>query len=274
MSTLTEMLSDIKTPPTETIELVAKIRAEKDEHKKALLKCSLKSWTPAVICENNRRHANIVGFSGLVPLDFDKLPNREYSSEFAHYLFNQYPFVYATWLSASGKGVRALVHTPIAEDIHEYRQYWHGLANSIMKSYEGFDSITKNPTQPVFQSYDPNLFMRERAEKWTKKYIEPDQPKMERISIETDDDDERFVCNIIRKNIDDITDNGHPQLRAASYALGGYVGAGYINEHHAIDLMERLIDTNNYLSKKAEIYKKTAQEMIKKGQFAPIYLKK
>jgi hypothetical protein len=273
-ATLPEMLMDIKNPPPQTIELIARIRAEQDEERRAMLKCSLKSWTPAVLCQNNRRHANIIAFSGLIPLDFDKLPNREYSTEFASYLFNQYQFIHATWLSASGKGVRALVNVPIAQDIHEYRQLWHGLANSVMNSYDGFDSITKNPTQPVFQSYDQNLLMRDQPSRWTKKYIAPEPPPRELISIEIDDDDERYVCNIIRKSIDGVNDNGHPQLRGASFALGGYVGAGYISENRALDLIERLIDGNNYLSKKADVYKKTAQEMIKKGQSSPLYLKK
>jgi hypothetical protein len=56
--------------------------------------------------------------------------------------------------------------------------------------------------------------------------------------------------------------------------MGGYVGAGYIDQQHAIDAMQQMIDGNGYLSQKASIYKQTAKEMINKGTTQPTYLNK
>ena len=78
---------------------------------------------------------------------------------------------------------------------------------------------------------------------------------------------------IIRSAINKITDNGHPQLRGAAYALGGYISAGYISNDYAQSMIERLIDSNAYLVQKAPVYKKTAKEMLIKGQAQPLYLK-
>jgi hypothetical protein len=271
---LKSLIDAIKHPDQKTIDLVKKIRSETNEALRNELKKQLNVYTPCVLSANRRTKSEIIEFSGLLALDFDKLESVEYAKEFKQYLFNQYNFLYAVWLSSSGKGVRAIARIPRSKSVEEFQQYFNGLAREAMMGYIGFDIAPKNAVLPLFQSYDPELLYRETAEAWTKKYIAPEPPPRELISIEIDDDDERYVCNIIRKSIDGVNDNGHPQLRGASFALGGYVGAGYIAENRALDLIERLIDGNNYLSKKSDVYKKTAQEMIKKGQSSPLYLKK
>ena len=70
-----------------------------------------------------------------------------------------------------------------------------------------------------------------------------------------------------------ITDAGHPILRATSYALGGYCGAGYIQKDYAIQMIEKMIRSNSYLSKKPDVYIKTAITMINKGEAQPLFLK-
>jgi len=55
--------------------------------------------------------------------------------------------------------------------------------------------------------------------------------------------------------------------------LGGYVGANYIDYNDAITLINRLIDSQSYLSKKPDVYKKTAKTMIDKGINQPTYIK-
>ena len=78
--------------------------------------------------------------------------------------------------------------------------------------------------------------------------------------------------NLIQRHIDQICDNGHPQLRKAAYSLGGYVGAGYIDLNRAIDFINDAITHNAYLTQKALTYKKTAKTMINKGLLTPLYL--
>jgi hypothetical protein len=86
------------------------------------------------------------------------------------------------------------------------------------------------------------------------------------------DDQQRHVINIVKKSISKITDNGHPQLRAIAYALGGYVGGGYIDYGSAVRVINDLIESNNYLSEKPKVYQRTAKEMIDKGQSQPLNL--
>jgi hypothetical protein len=266
------LINDISNPDDFTQCLIDEIRSENDEDKRSKLKWMLKGYTPSVLLNERRKLDNVISYSGLMPLDFDKLESLEYAQEFKQYLFEQYPFIYASWLSSSGKGVRALVHIPVCESIDDYRQYFNGLAHEHMMGYTGFDKAPKNAVLPLFQSHDPDLLYRESAYIWSNKYTPPEPPPKQKIPIIGNDKNRISVQRLTQSAIDKIKDNGHPQLRGASFALGGYVGAGYIDEYDAIDMMDSMIESNNYLSTKHKVYKQTARDMIKSGQNKPLYL--
>jgi hypothetical protein len=270
---LAGLINAIKTPEQKVIDTVELLRTETDPDKRQRLKTTLTGYTPCVLSGFGRKIVDILEFSGLIALDFDKLESVEYATEFRDYLFKEYPFIYATWLSSSGKGVRAIVRIPRVQTKMEFRSYFNGLADKIMNGYIGHDMAPKNPVLPLFQSYDPELKYRETAESWTIKHVQPTPKPIEAYPLyRGTSEQERHVINIVNKAIDKIDDNGHPQLRAIAFALGGYVGAGYIDYYKAIDHINRLIESNSYLSTKSEVYKKTAQEMINKGQRQPLNL--
>jgi hypothetical protein len=208
-------------------------------------------------------------------LDFDKLPDKQYATELKEFLFKEYPFIYCTWLSASAKGVRAIVNIDTAKDKEDYQAMFASIKNDHISDYEFveyFDNAPKNVVLPLYQSYDPNILFREDAQIFSTRFIDPTPTPRNLPPLEKpNDDDKRRVHNTIQSAINKIKDNGHPQLRGASFALGGYVGAGYIDYYDAIDLIDKLIYRNGYLSEKPDVYKKTAREMISKGQSKPLY---
>jgi hypothetical protein len=267
---LSNMLYDIKYADPDTISHIGKIREETDEDKKARMKWKLRAWTPGVLVQEHRRYSMIHEFSGLLPLDFDKLPNQQYAEDFRDYLYNEHPYIYASWLSASGKGVRGIVKIPRVDSVEKYKQYWMAVQIK-MQEFQGFDRITKNPIQPVFQSYDPNLICRAEAQVWTKIYV-PKQPKPKESYplYKGTDEQKRSIFNRAKSGIDKISDNGHPQLRAIAFVLGGYVGSGYIERYEAVEFIDDCIEVNTYLSKKSSVYKKTAREMIDSGTHKPL----
>ena len=270
------LIMDIMNPDEITLCIIDEIRECTDDKEKHRLKAQLKGYTPAVLLKDRRRLVNIVSFSGLMSLDFDKLPDKQYAIELKQFIFNEYPFIYCSWLSASGKGVRAIVNIDQPKDKADYQAMFASVKHDCMADYEFinyFDNAPKNVVLPLYQSYDPDILVRDVAEVYTKRYIETAPIPVSYPPLEKPDSDDHFhVQNITRSAIDKITDNGHPQLRGASFALGGYVGAGYISEYDAINLIYRLIETNDYLSKKHEVYKKTAVEMIRQGTRKPLYL--
>jgi hypothetical protein len=240
--------------------------------KKTKLKEHLYYATPCMMNNGKgRTYENITSFTGIMVLDFDKITN---AVEFKHYLFETYPFIFAAWLSSSGKGVRAFVHIPIAESVDEFKQYFWGLAHEIMFNYNGFDTAPQNCVLPLFISYDPDALVRPISEQWTfKRPKSVEVPKIQPIRFRSNNHYEKWSIDNFRKSIDKITDNGHPQLRAAAFVLGGRVGAGYISEYTAINEANNIITTNSYLAKGYEGYKRTAKEMILKGEHSPLYFK-
>lgn len=278
---LSDFFRAIKDPKPKIKQILDEINvaAQKgDESKKTELKTHLPSFTPCVQIRpgGNRCYNDIQAFTGLMVLDFDKIGEK--ATEFKYFLFNDYDFVIATWLSASKRGVRALVNIPVANSVDEFKSYFHAIKEIEMGEYIGFDRAPQNPVLPLFLSHDPDILFGDTQGIWNFKYTQPELPRRP-IQYKFDDITGKAE-NTIRAAINKIVDNGHPQLRAAAYALGGYVGMDLISEERAIELIDELIDRNAYLNpppttsgtRKSEIYKKTARTMIKKGILKPLSL--
>lgn len=264
---LERFIKSIRSPKKNILSILTQIPLSNDKQK-SLLKNQLYSFTPCVLIEKSRSYASIKSFTGLLVLDFDKIDN---ATEFKNFLFNEYDFIIACWLSVSKKGVRALVKIPICQSVDEFKLYFNGIAFYHMEQFNGFDTAPKNPVLPLFISYDIDILYRENYTEFSSKYspIKP-TPTQQYFSSANPTAIEKIISSAIRK----INSNGHPQLRAASYALGGYVGAGYIDFQNAENLITNLINSNSYLSQKPKVYERTAKEMIIKGASQPLYLKK
>lgn len=269
-----------KEPTITMIEVFSNI-AEAETNKDMKLKAELKMnnlhyFTPCVYIKNWRNYDNITGFTGLLVLDFDHIENAE---NFKNHLFNEYPFIISTWLSPSKKGVKALVRipviqvqSPIAKSTDEFKEYFDAITD-IMNLYDGFDEINKNPAQPLFQSYDSELLFRADATIFSKrkpktKFIpKPSVPPFR--TFDSNEKKEQIIRMVIRK-MNEIVDNGHPQLLKIAFLLGGYVGGGYLSQNEAENLIHGLIEQHGYLSKGISGYKKTASACIEKGIEKPL----
>jgi len=272
---LWKMIQAIKHPSDKIRTLLNQIhtaRINGDETEKGRLKTQLPAFTPCVLVKPNgtRKYADIDHFTGLMVLDFDKLPNEEYAQEFKNDLFAEYKQIYAAWLSASGLGVRCIVSIPKVNSVEQFKALYKGIEQTEMIQYVGYDRAPQNCILPLFLSHDPDLLYRLDPVEWTQTYTKPEHIPVKQYTPPTGYHSDR-VYKTMQTAIDKITDNGHPQLRGASFALGGYVGSGYIAEHEAIQLMDGLIESNSYLNQKPAVYKQTARDMIRQGQSKPLY---
>lgn len=270
--TLEYLINAIRTPKKDIRNVFEQIRiAEecKDMATKQALKSKLYSFTPCVYVKGPRKYSNIQHWTGLLVLDFDHLQT-DVAVEFKEYLFNEYKCIITAWLSASRHGVRALVKIPLCTSVDEFKHYFAGIERHL-NCYNGFDKAPKNCILPMFISYDPDILHRTDAQTWLTKHIEIVPPPVKQYIV---DDKTSVIEKIIAKRINTITDTGHIILRATSYLLGGYVGANYIDYNDAIALINNLIDSQSYLSKKPDVYKATAKQMINKGINQPTYLSK
>lgn len=267
------MLNAIKNPKKDIkyiFEQIMVAEQNKDVKLKQELKTKLYSFTPCVFVNGSRKYANIVNFTGLLVLDFDHLESPEYAENFKQYIFNKYEFIIGAWLSASKHGVRAIVSIPLCDNVNDFKASF-GAIELQFKDYIGFDTAPKNCILPLFISYDPYLLKRDIYTTFTKKYVPIEKPVIKQYII---NDKTNSIEKIILNNINEIVTTGHVKLRATAYLLGGYIGAGYIDYGYSIEMINKMIDCNAYLSQKASIYKKTAKQMIDKGINQPTYLTK
>lgn len=267
------LLNAIKSPKKDIKHIFEQIMIadeNKDAKRKQELKTKLYSFNPCVYIEGKRKYESIKHFTGLLMLDFDKMESVQYAKEFKEYLFNKNKFIISSWLSASKRGVRAVVSIPICNSVDEFKHYFNAIEREF-NSYIGFDPAPKNCVLPLFISYDPEILIRTDFTTWKQKYIPVIQPPVIQYNVT---DKSSVIEKIIAKRIDTITDSGHGILRATSFTLGGYVSAGYCQQEWAMNLMNKLIDSHHYLRQKAHVYKKTSNTMIKKGMLSPIYLDK
>jgi len=269
-------LNSIRNPKEDIKKVLLQIQeASKkgDKKLKAELKTSLYSFTPCVHVKEKRSYSDIINFTGLTVLDFDKIDN---ASDFKQFLFKTYSSIIAAWLSPSGKGVKALVKIPKVNTIDEYKSYFYGLA-SEMEIYKGFDGTTQNAVLLLFIGWDKDILIRTNYTTWNIKGSKRNQFVESApidLSIKIDKGQTKWVVDWFRDKINSINTDGHPQLRDNSVTLGGYVGSGYLSYIDAINLVNNLIESNSYLQKGISGYQKTAKQAIEIGITKPLEFSK
>jgi len=269
-------------------------QAERDNNfklKSRLKQENLRAFTPCVVVGKNqdnghtsnrpdvigyKDYAHIEKFTGLMVLDFDHLKSHDIdANDLKKELYYRYDCIYAVWVSPSKNGVKAIVKIPVSNTVNVFKEYHEGLIQDI-GNVPGLDTTTQNPTLSLFQSYDPNPLVHLDPSTWIKKAIRVNSYDYTITStapdIDVTDRDKQTVLKIIGTGFGNIVNDGHPQLRSLSIAIGGYVGSGYITESEAIDLTDYLIESHTYLSKGISNYKKTAHQFIKQGQLRPLSL--
>jgi hypothetical protein len=243
-----------------------------DKKTKAKLKERLYSFTPCVVIKNKRSYSDILSFTGLLVLDFDHIHN---APEFKEYLFHEYKYIIAAWLSPSKHGVKALVKIPVVNTIDEFKAYYYGIGNKMWE-YNGFDGSGQNCVLPLFQSYDPDLLARDNPETWHikgEKFNELNQDiLMPPDPVEPKTENEAIIKKMIDTGMSKIDDNGHPQLRGLCIAIGGYVSNGYIGYFVALKHIQQAITYHKYLRKGISGYQKTVEWALNEGMKRPMHL--
>ena len=272
-TTLDYFIKSTKHPKQSVIDIFNRIATAESEGdmklKSELKQNNLFYFTPAVIVGGLRRYKNIQFFTGLMVLDFDHI---DYAEELKKYLFNTYNFIIAAWLSPSKKGIKALVSIPIVVSVDEFKEYYYGICTE-MENYEGFDESGQNCVLPLFQSYDSNLLQRNSFETWDIKGEKTNDFNKSIPPVQISPGSDKSIIKLISSGFNNITDNGHPQLRGLCLAVGGYVSSGYINENEAINHINWNIENHNYLRKGVSGYKKTALWALNLGKNKPLSLK-
>jgi hypothetical protein len=158
--------------------LVLDIRLALDKEKANKLKLNLPSICFSGKFGADRKDDQLVAHSGFIVLDFDDISDlRDKQTEII-----QKDFVYACWVSPSGNGLKALVKIA---DGKKHREHFQ----SLQEIFPEIDRSGINVSRVCYESFDPDIYVNEKAVVFTK------AKKIEKIlvnEIETIDDSENF----------------------------------------------------------------------------------
>jgi hypothetical protein len=160
---------------------VEEIRNTIDKDKADNLKKNLPSVCFSGKFGANRQDVDLIEHSGFIVLDFDNVYElRDRQTE----IISQ-PFVYACWVSPSGNGLKALVKIA---DGSKHREHFQAL----QEVFGNLDRSGINPSRVCYESYDPEIYINEKAEVFKK------VKKIEKVvTYERTADDQKIFKNIL-----------------------------------------------------------------------------
>ena len=141
-------------------DIVKKIRAEKDKEKRN----ELKKLLPAICFSGKftkRNDTSLTQHSGLICLDFDGYKTDKDLLEEKEKLAKN-KFIFAVFISPSGKGLKALVKIP--KEVDNHKNYFNSLNKHFNSEY--FDTTSKNISRVCYGSYDPLIFINLTSSVW------------------------------------------------------------------------------------------------------------
>lgn len=142
------------------------IRNQIDKEKSNKLKANLPSICFSGKFGKNRKDEELIEHSGFLVLDFDDVYElRDKQTEII-----SHDFVYACWVSPSGKGLKALIKIA---DGTKHREHF----SSLQEVFTDIDKSGVNPSRVCYESYDENIYINEKSKvfkktKKTEKVIE------------------------------------------------------------------------------------------------------
>lgn len=278
--TLTDFIYSHQNPKQETTDTLELIKNCKLPHKKRQLKHRLFSFTPSVMIPVGlkRSYSNVERFTGLMQIDLDHVGDLDMAVDLKEWLFDQ-PECVCSYFSPSGN-VKGLIRINQPHTKDQYRRLFNAVEEKY-KTTDCFDTATKNAVLPLFLSADPDISYREYSDctPWSKeKEIIVEHVELNELpnpNFNSYGGNQQYfydkTLRILKDKINNITSEGHPQVRSAALILGSRVAADYVTAMDARIEIKNLILSNQYLSKGPAGYIETANWGIKEGMKNPRY---
>ena len=133
-------------------------------------KSKTKNQLPCVIFSgvfNQRKKSGLKEHSGLMVLDFDKIPDDKMDLMFEQLKQNKH--IVSVFMSPSRNGYKAIVSIPKC-NAKEHEQYFKKFDQDF--NYDYFDSATCNIDRVCFESYDPNIYINYEAIQYNPKLVD------------------------------------------------------------------------------------------------------
>lgn len=214
------------------------------------------------ISYSKRNDASLTKHSRIVVLDFDKVDAIALKAK-----LKLDPFILSCWVSPSGDGVKALIKI---DNSTRHKEHYNAIIADYSK-YGDIDSTSRNVSRVCYESYDPAIYVN--WESWVYSSILEDKVEKSHNS------GRRGLISVVDYSklkvpvkLIEIAEDGekHNQLCKASYLLGGYVSAGYVDKDVATLALEKAISSRDNVEDLVAA-KKTIEKAMSQGENAPIY---
>ena len=198
--------------------------------------------------------------SGFIVLDFDHVDVDSTKTSLA-----TDNYVHSCWVSPSGHGVKALVKVTNPE---RHRDHFRALVKYFDSQYGlDVDESGINESRACFESYDPDIVIKERHDKFGGLLVENREEK-EKIEVKGDHTD-YMRLNLAARMIRHAEDGDkHASLLRAAKLCGGYIAAGRIEEDEAVRVLIREITKRDIDSESQAMH--TIRDGIEHGKLMPI----
>jgi len=156
------------------------IRQAQDNEKARKMKGDLPSVCFSGKFAPFRQDSMLQEHSGYIILDFDHLPNPEYTKQNMFKL----DYVRASWISPSGTGVKVLVR--IADGAKHIEHF-----QALRQDFPTIDESGRNVSRVCYESYDPEILIKADAKPYTK--IKTIKIEKEQIIADSDETFEKIL---------------------------------------------------------------------------------
>lgn len=228
-----------------------------------------------------RNYESITSFNPVLVAEYDGIAPHV-AVKLKYSIFYGLPSCAMAWISPSGHGVKFLIRIPKVSTIDEYKEYFYGVA-SVLNDGEAFDRSNVNCILPLFLSQDPKALYRERPLEFKIRardrnaFTELSSEELEKLMEDREEipsEEHGKAFRKINRMITSIEGNGYPQVRGAAVLAGGYFAYGYGDKDVWIDLMDKLVRENEYLTSggdgKLDAYLKVIRSGFNYGMKSPL----
>jgi len=229
--------------------LQKQINKSQDQEVKDHLKTTkdkLKKELPAMVYTGKfkgRGNDNCTEYNGLIVLDFDHVDVTYTKSE-----LKQRDYIMAVWTSPSGDGVKALAKIDSdSKDDKIHKEFYRQIRLDL--NYLGLDTAGKDISRACFESYDPEIFVRDNVQNFELAQIDVMQVP-------------RAMIHASKKG------ELHDKRRDAAHYAGGFVAEGLITYDEALEQLVAAVNEHGTLD--PEMALKDIKDGLKEGMGKPL----
>ncbi len=272
--TINDVLNAIKTEQYKA-KIDALPRANKTVYNEA--KRHLPAWALNGDFSGKVINSGFVESNGLFHIDIDNLEN---PALIKHQLAREIPEIYALWVSPSGNGLKGLLRIPddFIHNDNDFKKAFQQI-NEYLAVYDiEIDKACKDVRRLCFVSSDSDIYINEVAPafmfdsvRWDyKPTVKPAAPAPFVSSNQSD----RYINRCCDMILNAGAGNYHNARLRAGKLAGGFIAAGFVNEHN---IMQALSDASDAISAqhgdKPDVIQreqKTIYDAIQHGKAQPV----